>query len=54
MRGSGTISVASAIDGDRLWRRHIELAQIGATARGGVNRQALSPEDSLARAMLVG
>ena len=48
------ISLASAIDADRLWRRHMELAQIGATARGGVNRQALSPEDGRARAMLLG
>jgi beta-ureidopropionase / N-carbamoyl-L-amino-acid hydrolase len=47
-------SLASAVDGDRLWRRHMELAQIGATARGGVNRQALSPEDGRARAMLLG
>jgi beta-ureidopropionase / N-carbamoyl-L-amino-acid hydrolase len=53
MRGSEKISLASAIDGDRLWRRHMELAQIGATARGGVNRQALSPEDGRARAMLL-
>jgi beta-ureidopropionase / N-carbamoyl-L-amino-acid hydrolase len=47
-------SLASAIDGNRLWRRHMELARIGATARGGVNRQALSPEDGKARAMLLG
>ena len=32
----------------------MELAQIGATARGGVNRQALSPEDGMARAKLLG
>ena len=30
----------------------MELAQIGATARGGVNRQALSPEDAAARNLL--
>jgi N-carbamoyl-L-amino-acid hydrolase len=45
--------IASAVDGDRLWRRQMELAKIGATARGGVNRQALSPEDARARAMLL-
>ena len=50
--GSRT-SLAAAVDSDRLWRRHLELAQIGATARGGVNRQALSPEDGMARAMLL-
>ena len=54
MNGGETISPASAVDVDRLWRRHLELAQIGATARGGVNRQALSPEDGMARAMLLG
>jgi N-carbamoyl-L-amino-acid hydrolase len=48
------MSLASAVNGDRLWRRHMELAQIGATARGGVNRQALSPEDGKARARLLG
>jgi beta-ureidopropionase / N-carbamoyl-L-amino-acid hydrolase len=46
-------SAAAAVDGDRLWRRHLELAQIGATARGGVNRQALSAEDAKARAMVL-
>src|SRR5262245_22898427 len=46
-------SLVSAINGDRLWRRHMELARIGATARGGVNRQALTLEDSKARAMLL-
>ena len=52
--GSGEkTSLASAIDGDRLWQRHMELARIGATARGGVNRQALSSEDGRARAKLL-
>ncbi|SLN75477.1 Zn-dependent hydrolase [Oceanibacterium hippocampi] len=41
------------VDQDRLWRRHEELARFGATARGGVNRQALSPEDAAARLQLV-
>jgi len=53
MNAGERMSPASAVDGDRLWHRHIELAQIGATARGGVNRQALSPEDGKARAMLL-
>jgi N-carbamoyl-L-amino-acid hydrolase len=43
-----------AIDADRLRRRHEEMAAIGATGRGGVNRQALSPEDGAARARLMG
>jgi beta-ureidopropionase / N-carbamoyl-L-amino-acid hydrolase len=54
MTGGGRISPAFAVNGDRLWRRHMELAQIGATPRGGINRQALSPEDGKARALLLG
>ncbi|MEX2296961.1 MAG: M20 family metallo-hydrolase [Dongiaceae bacterium] len=42
------------VDEDRLWRRHMELAQIGALASGGVNRQALSAEDIDARHLLIG
>ena len=42
------------INGDRLWQRHMEMAQVGATGRGGVNRQALTPEDAQARALLLG
>lgn len=50
--GPGTI--AAHIDADRLWRRHLELARHGATANGGVNRQALSAEETAARRTLVG
>ena len=39
---------------DRLWQRHVEMARHGATAKGGVNRQALSAEDAAARATLAG
>ena len=35
----------AAIDADRLWRRHVEMARFGATARGGVNRLALTQVD---------
>jgi N-carbamoyl-L-amino-acid hydrolase len=45
-------SIAEAVSQDRLWRRHVELAKIGATPKGGVNRQALTPEDGQARALL--
>ena len=41
-----------AIDGDRLLRRLARFAEIGGTPAGGVNRQALSEEDGLARALL--
>ncbi len=43
----------TAIDGRRLWRRHEEMARIGATPRGGVCRLAMSPEDTAARALLL-
>jgi len=41
------------IDGDRLWDRLMEMAKIGATAEGGVNRQAFSTEDISARKVLI-
>ncbi len=40
---------AAAVDEARLWRRQMGLARFGATARGGVNRQALSAEENEAR-----
>lgn len=46
--------IADAINGDRLWRRHMDMAKIGATGRGGVDRQALTPEDAEGRALLIG
>lgn len=36
---------ADRIDADRLWARHMQLARHGATANGGVDRQALSAEE---------
>jgi N-carbamoyl-L-amino-acid hydrolase len=42
-------AVVEAVREDRLWQRHMEIATIGATGRGGVNRQALTPEDGEAR-----
>jgi N-carbamoyl-L-amino-acid hydrolase len=45
--------VALAVDEQRLWDRHMAMARIGATPRGGVNRQAFSPEDAQARQLLV-
>mgnify|MGYP002525747561 CR=1 FL=1 len=46
-------TLALRVDEVRLWRRHMALATFGRTARGGVNRQALSPEEIEARAALV-
>ena len=39
------------VNTDRLWARHMEMAQIGAIAGNGSCRLALSPEDSAARAL---
>ena len=36
---------AARVDTGRLWERHQRLARHGATSNGGVNRQALSPEE---------
>ena len=40
------------VDETRLWQHHMELANFGATALGGVNRQALSNEEIDARKQL--
>ena len=37
------------IDGERLWRSHMDLAKIGALSNGGVCRLAASPEDGAGR-----
>src|SRR5919201_2916864 len=51
---SATIAaVVQAVREERLWQRHMDLASIGATGRGGVNRQALTPEDVEARLRLL-
>ncbi|MBT6203362.1 MAG: M20 family metallo-hydrolase [Alphaproteobacteria bacterium] len=42
------------IDQQRLWDHHMAIARFGATGNGGVNRQALTPEDGQARAALAG
>ncbi|HUF82626.1 MAG TPA: hydantoinase/carbamoylase family amidase, partial [Burkholderiales bacterium] len=43
----------SRVDGQRLWRRLMEMAQIGAIPGGGVNRAAFSQEDVAARKLLI-
>ena len=50
-RGSN-IRASDHIREERLWQRHMAMAKLGATPRGGVNRQALSPEDAAARKLL--
>jgi N-carbamoyl-L-amino-acid hydrolase len=46
------MGVADAIREDRLWQRHADMAKLGGTPKGGVNRQALSAEDAAARNLL--
>ncbi len=45
-------SIANAINQNRLWERHMELAKIGATIKGGVNREAFTNEEIKARKLL--
>lgn len=42
-----------SIDADRLWSRHMELAGIGGLPGGGVDRQALTPDEARARRMVI-
>ncbi|MFT5351826.1 MAG: N-carbamoyl-L-amino-acid hydrolase, partial [Gammaproteobacteria bacterium] len=37
------------IDGSRLWDSLMQMAEIGATKKGGCNRQALTDEDKQGR-----
>jgi len=42
------------VDGGRLWQRLMRLAEIGATCKGGVDRQALSDGEHEAWRLLIG
>lgn len=42
------------IQPDRLWDSLMEMAQVGATPRGGCNRQALTDEDRRGRELFIG
>jgi N-carbamoyl-L-amino-acid hydrolase len=44
---------AAAVDQERLWRRHMAMAEIGKIPGNGVSRQALSGDDIRARALLL-
>ena len=41
------------VDAQRLWQRHVEMAEIGAIPGNGVNRAAFSAEDIRARRLLL-
>lgn len=53
MIDAATARVVACVDGARLWERHMAMARHGATAAGGVNRQALSAEEVAARRELL-
>ena len=46
-------SILPLINASRLSERHRAMAEIGATGNGGVNRQALTPEDTRGRQLLL-
>ena len=46
-------NAAGTVDEERLWRRHADMAKIGAIPGNGVNRAALSSEDIAARKLLL-
>lgn len=41
------------VNGERLWNRLMEIGEIGATAGGGCNRQALTDEDKSGRELFI-
>ena len=47
------LNIAAAVSEERLWARHVQMARIGGTPKGGVKRLALTPEDIEARSLLV-
>src|SRR5437773_10288090 len=51
---SSKASGALRVDGARLWQSLMELAQIGATPKGGVRRLALTDLDRQGRDLVVG
>lgn len=48
------LASAVRIDGERLWQRLMAMAAIGATAKGGCNRQALTDLDKQGRELFMG
>lgn len=47
------LPISDFVSGDRLWARLMELARFGERPDGGVDRPALSPAESAARAAIV-
>ena len=53
MTNASAAKAAAAVDEKRLWQRHMAMAKLGATPRGGVRRLALDANDNEARRVLV-
>lgn len=53
MTNDSAAKAASSVDEKRLWGRHMAMAKLGATPRGGVRRLALDANDNAARRVLV-
>jgi beta-ureidopropionase / N-carbamoyl-L-amino-acid hydrolase len=53
MTSAGHAHLGAGVNTDRLWRRHMEMAKIGATEKGGVERQTLTDGENQARLLLV-
>ena len=47
------MSKLARVNGERLWASLMEMAQIGATEKGGVSRLALTDEDRRGRGLFV-
>ena len=43
---------STAVREDRMWQRHMDMAKLGGTPKGGVSRQVLPAEDAAARNLL--
>ena len=53
-RWEASRSASGRVNGERLWRRLMQLAEFGATRAGGVHRLSLSAEEIAARRQLIG
>src|SRR5437763_7703228 len=54
LASSNVAPTSIRVDGSRLWRSLMDLAQIGATPKGGVRRLALTDIDRQGRDLVVG
>ena len=50
--GNGFGAAAARVDEARLWQRHVDMAKLGGTPKGGVRRLALDANDVAARRLL--